>query len=178
MRSRIKQVVEVEAMKGTLRLSSVSYPDSSPPYSDLTCSSAIAELAKSVVSLFQSCNDSNHVGPSTLEALDEDNFNFSAFEEFTYPAIDQRYSNAMTEAQFGQQYGCAAKTVNSLIQMGFRVGDCLDDHLNYGRGWSSYLSPLEYAKFLRGLEAYWQRDQLDWEACRVGVHPDDDLYIS
>jgi len=38
----------------------------------------------------------------------------------------------MGEAQFGQQYGCAAKTVNSLIQMGFQVGDHLDDHLNYG----------------------------------------------
>lgn len=169
-------------MKPIQQLPLVSHPDSSPSYSDLT-PSAIIELAKSVVSLFQSHEESNHnIGPSTLAALDEDNFDFGAFMEFAYPAIDQRYNTGMSEVQFGEQYGCAAKTVDSLVKMGFRVGDRLDDHLNYGRGWSAYLSPLEYAKFLRGLEAYWQdwteRDELDWEARRAGIHPDDDLYTS
>lgn len=110
-------------MKLILQLPSVSYPDSSPSYSNLTPSSAIIELAKSVVSLFQSREDSNHTGPSMLKALDEDNFDFGAFEEFEYPATYQRYNNVMTEAQFGEHYGCAAKTVDSLVKMGFRVGD-------------------------------------------------------
>ena len=132
MQSRIKQVVEVEVMKLIQQLPLVSYPDSSPSCSDLTPSSAVIELAKSVVSLFQSHEESNHIGPSTLTALDEDNFDFGAFMEFAYPAIDQRYNTGMSEVQFGKQYGCAAKTVDSLVKMGFRVGDQLDDHLNYG----------------------------------------------
>ena len=114
--------MEVEVTKLILPLLSVSYPDSSPSYSNLT-PSAIIELAKSVVSLFQSHEDSNHTGPSMLKALDEDNFNFGAFEEFEYPATYPRYDTVMSEAQFGEWYGCAAKTVNNLVKMGFQVGD-------------------------------------------------------
>ena len=113
----------MEVTKLILPLPSVSYPDSSPSYSNLTPSSAIIELAKSVVSLFQSHEDSNHTGPSMLKALDEDNFDFGAFEEFEYPATYQRYDTVMSEAQFGEWYGCAAKTVNNLVKMGFQVGD-------------------------------------------------------
>lgn len=104
-------------------------------------------------------------------------YSFGPYKTFNYPQPSYRYAFPSGDLdQFCQTYGLGPRIKKGLDGMSFKLGDRLDDVMNYTR-WSRFFEPFEWKKVLDAIEDYWvvwmEREEVTLEAQRDALLHDD-----
>lgn len=122
----------------------------------------MAELGKAVAKL----SNKQLGSPDEGEQLHEEPspeliYSFGPYKTLNYPQPSYCYAFANGDQdQFCTTHGLGPKIRIGLDGMSFKLGDRLDDVMNYTH-WSLFFEPFKWKKVLDAIEDYW----VDWIEC-------------